>query len=271
LRNQDQILTTMPWAATEKSDLLRQRFRAIFSGLALADLVASRQGFGAGKGPSPWPPLMIELATALIAGQSHPDHRWLANLKDTVADDHGRLLLIALPVVLVNVNRYGHRQAALQQWGEDLGLPTTAVVELGNLFSVLCQVMGSTPHCLPEPSAGDGSGAISGLGAGLTVVNRTQSNYALAIQLAQQQHLGNVQIGLVGLLAGATGGVAGLPLAWRQAIDPPQSAAWIERWPDQTEASLWHLADGLYDRWIGGPPPAARARQSTGNFLPITG
>jgi hypothetical protein len=264
----------MPWATMEISDLVKHTFRAIVSGLALADLVTSHQGVGGDRQPVPWPPLMMQLAAALMADQACPEDDWLTALRSAMAEDQEQFLLIALPVVLVNVDRYGHRQVALRQWGEALGLPNSSIATLVDLFSVLCQVVVSPASSLPcplPPSARDCHGATPGLAAATAMVNRAQGNYALAIQLAHRQHLGAIPLGLVGVLAGATGGLAGLPLCWRQAIGQPDAAPWRERWPDQTETSLWHLADGLYDRWIGRPASLTQVRETNCDFLPITG
>jgi hypothetical protein len=258
---------------TRWGELVRNTFRAVLSGLAIADLLAIHHADRTGTNLFPWPNLMLELAASLLVGAQQPDDRWLAKLRAIVAADEAVLLLVALPVLLVNVDRYGHRRQALGQWADQLQLPPTSTVALDTLFLRLCQALFSEHYAsLKADALAPGSShPTTALERAQAIVSQTQGNYGLALCLANRQCLPPATITLVGLLAALQSGLAGIPLPWRAWLEKPPTTTWAERWQGQTATSLWQLADALHQSWVGRPPSPVRINLHGDLTLPITG
>jgi hypothetical protein len=249
-------------------------FRALVNGIVVADLWSSDPALQVGQprlhSPRPsslapssltWQALYVAVAEACAAGQPIQAANWASAFQAVATTSLDGVLLGATPVLLLNTNRYGHRQRVIQQWGQDLGLGTPAVLALEDLFQRLCQATNATGRLALAPTglsrAGttlSSSAAMGSLDSIQGLVQATQGQFLLALELALGQGWSGPTLGLVGFLSILTSGVAGLPahLCHRYLASP----ALEKRWPAWDSGRLDQLADALFHRWAGvGSPP----------------
>ncbi|MGF1571410.1 MAG: hypothetical protein ACFCVD_25590 [Nodosilinea sp.] len=262
---------------------LNHTFRALFEGVALADLwAAERRRAAAGAAGAnqsalaepTWQPVFLRVARDCAAGAPITGEVWARHFQAAAAIDLARLWLQAVPVLLVSASRYGHRRQAVHQWGQGLGLAPGQIEALDQLFQLLCQALADVPQpgagCWGQATivqAGLGAAGFSDLGTAMTLpqaqalVDVAQGQFSVGVGLANGLGWSSAAIGLVGLLTALRGGVAVIPASFRQRwlAGSGGGAPLSSPWPAVEQAELVAIADALYGRWAGiRAMPAAR-------------
>ena len=248
-------------------------FSAILSSPAIADwwwidrtlALGQTQAARGPASPSPlphatqarvlWPPLYLAVAQASGRGESVVGAAWAQRLQALAQDSPAALLLVATPALLLQVNRYGHRQRDIQHWAGDLGLSSVQITALGDYFLCLCEALTGPGRRLPDSaSLTDWPEPLvqpqSSLEPLLALVQSVQGQFWLALELALALGYAGETISLVGLLASLVVGPPGLPGAMRHGQVSP-SAQVAERWNSGNAERLDDLAKALYRRWAG--------------------
>lgn len=259
-------------------------FRAIFAGLVINDRVASERSPGEPLVQPLWPQLLLAVAQSCALGapidrEAFGDAFWQVSQESLAG-----CLLGALPVLLLNIDRYGHRQAYIRRWATELELPDGAISGVIALFIHLCQI-----HDLRQPSSfmmdaphkpdqnqdqqPENACEASPLVATQQLVKQVQGQFWLGLQLAHRQGWSPAQMGLVALLTTIQGGLWAIPLKLRQGLDlQPQ-----ETLPEETPSAGWSWAERqqllqagteLYFQWSGiqGSPKLA----VSGDYVAVT-
>ncbi|MBD0336065.1 MAG: hypothetical protein ICV62_11300 [Cyanobacteria bacterium Co-bin13] len=258
------------------------RFRAILTGLVLADMIGVLSQSGGAPVEQPleqvaasplpgWKPLLIQIGAA-INREVSPDWASLSPQIQLVAEHPIFLSLSALPLLLLNLEGPGRGESAIAAWGEQQGLPPQTQAMLLQFFRLLQRGMGiDQPEITAGTAAKDSeaqmrlvdltwlTAAASAplLAQAIDPVIQAQGQYDLALRQALAQPDSQPWLlPLVGVLAAVQGGVASLPLVWRlQILSSPQRQAHLLRhWSIDHERMIWQLADGLFYRWIGVSP-----------------
>lgn len=252
-------------------------FRALFSGLVLADLensLAAPGGKLVGRGGSPytWRTLLIETAQKLGQGLS-PDGAGLTlRMQQLEAEDPVALALGLLPLLLT-WDDLGQEGRALAAWSGYQTLQPEAQTVLAQLQHLLRRGWRRGPSIsMPFRGASPDQAAYSRRFDWLTVgpdchpilaeasrrVQQAQGQYALALgrRSSCQSSMALSLLPLVGLLAALAEGLAGIPLAWRLHLlnSPNRREVLQHHWGIGGEETLWQLADALFYRWVGVYP-----------------
>ncbi|NJL47527.1 MAG: hypothetical protein HC929_08625 [Leptolyngbyaceae cyanobacterium SM2_5_2] len=236
-------------------------FTAILSSPVIADWWWLSQPLtnvqpSAARSMAPWPPLYLAVAQTCAEGQPILGLPWAQRFQALASVSPEAVLLVATPVLLLQVNRYGHRQANIQGWASDLGLSPALSTTLATYFHSLCQALtGQIPSLSQHPgkeyeflalAAESLAGSLRPLQA---LVQAAQGQFLLALELAHSRGYAGPAISWVGLLASLVVGLPGLPLAlWGNGWS---SSLVAERWQGHDTEHLQQLAEALYRRWAG--------------------
>lgn len=258
----------------------QERFRAIFTGLVLADLrgavstakavredavdsacLQTGQTLEISQSALTWRQVLIQVAQ-FYGQESLPDSdQWSAQLRTIEAENPLGVCFAALPLMLLNLDGPGPGATALTRWAERQGLQVETQNQLKTFFHLLRQGMETMrpasasvlpPKTLDWLISDPLNDPLLTLAAKITL--QAQGQYALALQLAD---FASAQLPgllpLVGLLSTLQEGLPGIPLRWRlQYLNSAATQpARMQRWTIANEAALWQLADNLFYRWVG--------------------
>lgn len=220
-------------------------FQTLVQGAAVADQWVLAAAAGAAV---PWPAFFVQMATA-NAAQTFDDSPALP-WSDLERQSLSAVLLAATPLLLQNVNRYGHRQAWVRQRAETWGLSPTAIEALGGYFGDLCR--GLPTDGLEAKTLGGGLSALTlGTPAALAPVyarvHDSQGQFWLVLEQSRQAGWTSSDSVLAAVLALVAG--SAVPLALRQRYLGPEP--WDDRWLGYGGNHLQQLGFQLYARWAG--------------------
>jgi len=216
-----------------------------------------------------WPSLYCAVAEACARREPIAGQVWSQPFQALAKTSQEAVLLAATPVLLLQVNRYGHQQVAIQGWASNLGLSPILSLSLENYFQHLCQTLTGQVNLLavsptktvtlsePSPHLQDVLRPLQ------TLVQSVQGQFLLALELAQSLGYSGPAISLLGLLACLHTGPPGLPL--KLYCSAQISPTLVERWQNHTIAQLEHLAEELYRHWAGVGPAAVPGPQTAYN------
>jgi hypothetical protein len=255
-------------------------FNAIFEGLLITDLFAMQGSQSAiSKHEGPWQALLLEIAEDCAQGRYPTAARFGSRLRQLELQSTAGCLLAALPLLLVNIDRYGHRHGVLRQWARQMGVSAFISTALDELFVGLCQIQaggGALPY-LPSgqfsgKSANIPSFSTPCLAAVYGLVAQSQWQFGLCLQLAQQHRWAPADMGLIALFAPLRGGVAAIPLALRQKLWNRLSDDYrgLGGWSMVEQQRLMVLSHELYDRWGGITPSAHLSKEIGRGSIAIT-
>lgn len=241
----------------------RQRFWAVVTSLLACDRWLQAVNFGDRPGRSaqpadPWFAGGLAVAQACTSTPLPPADRWGQYFQTQAQGQPGALLLAALPVLLVNADGYGHRRRAMQLWAESLGLQVPDQIALDQGFVIICdsiicnslsqnQSQGShslEPWHLEQRHGRPTSNPPSGYGLAQVLIQQSQQQFTLALELADRMGWSTAMIGLVGGLVAWQTGTVPLRLSYPMGS---QALAWGASYPD-----LETLAQTLYAAWAAG-------------------
>ena len=97
----------------------------------------------------PWQTLLLEIAEDCARGRYPTAAQFGSQLRQIELQSTAGCLLAALPLLLVNIDRYGHRHGVLRQWARQMGLSASISTALDELFVGLCQIQagkGALPY-----------------------------------------------------------------------------------------------------------------------------
>ncbi len=223
-------------------------FRGVIHGVVVADLWGTEAG-GGGAQPleeeDGWRSQFLEIVKAEAMGQGSAEYPGGEVFIQMAQRSQSGLLLLALPVLLVQANCYGHRPYLWQVWIASLGLPEENLVVMDQAFQMVCSAMAGRPPDLWS-SQDEPLPPIQGL------LKASQGEFSLAIRLARQQGGDPLLVSWLGAVTLIQQGWAALPSTLRHGC--LESVALGQRWGDLDEAGLNQLALNLYDRWRGHRP-----------------
>ncbi|HEY9760910.1 MAG TPA: hypothetical protein V6D07_00205 [Trichocoleus sp.] len=256
----------------------QERFRAIFTGLVVADL---RSDVGAMEAPREdaldlsctpalestraqtltWRQVLIQLAQVYGQERLPSLGHCSEQIRMLEADNPLGVCFAALPLMLLNLDGPGSGAIALVRWAEQQGLRVETQNLLEAVFHLLRRGVESVQPLsasMPPPKTLDWltsaslSDPLLTLATEITVQARGQ--YALALRLADLAPAKPRELPLlVGVLSTLQEGLSGIPLSWRLQYlnSAANQSARIYNWAIANEAALWQLADGLFYRWAG--------------------
>lgn len=237
-------------------------FRPILRSLVMADGWARRRG-AIPRAAEPWPEAFLTVAEACAAGKVVGADTWQAALAKvhpaTAQEQEFLTLILATPILLMNINPYGHRRLAVQDWGATLGLGPSTLVALDDYFQRLGQGQAMTPssgeHHLRERS-GRQFPDVADLGV---LVTSLPGQWLMSLTLAQRWEWPATALALVGVLATVQAGPGGIPLQvseplMRDALRDAGGQGLGLRWRGYGTSDIDALADALHRRWAGAPP-----------------
>jgi hypothetical protein len=169
------------------------------------------------------------------------------------------LILATLPVLLLNLDRYGHRRAYIAAWVRQLGGLDAEATVLADMFLHLCQTYDIPYPGLPSssrwggvPGRVDKSPAGYDLASIQDLVEQVQGQFQLGLQLAQRQGRDRAQLGLVALFSTLRGGLCAIPLSLRTMVKSVSPEAPDPGWSTADRQQLLQAGPGLYRQWSGG-------------------
>ena len=222
-------------------------FRGVIYGVVVADLWGVEAGVGEADPleEEGWRSQFLEIVAAEAMGQAAPKYLGREVFVRMARRSQPGLLLLALPVLLMQANPYGHRSYPWQAWTAGLGLLAEDLVVMDQAFQMVCRAMAGRPP-----------GLWSGQDRALTLIQgllkTSQGEFSLAIRLARRQGGDPLLVSWLGAVTLIQGGWAALPSTLRHGC--LESGILRQRWGDLDEAGLNQLALNLYDRWRGRRP-----------------
>ena len=231
-------------------------FKALFKGLLIAADFDGKVSAPVGTADESWPSLWLDVAQHCAAGQKITSATHGDTFRQVSQGAVAPGLLGALPVLLLNVDRYAHRQAYVSQWARDLELPESSVAALEELFGYLCQF-----HDIDQATDGLAESGYSHgqqkdfrfstpiLAASQHLVSQTQGQLGLTLQLARRRGWDCAALGLATVLIVVERGEPVIPLSLRHRLwDPPVRQ---NSWSSDNWQQLLALSYELYCRWSG--------------------
>ncbi len=232
-------------------------FRGVIYGIVIADLWVAEQGGDRGRSSGDhgrWRSQFLRIARAEAIGHGGAASVAADGFAQMAQRSQPGLLLLALPVLLVQANPYGHQACPWPAWATGLGLSDDGRVLIDQAFQMVCEAMAGRP-----PSLDFGQGGPLATIQGL--LNASQGDFALALRLAHQGAGDPLLLMGLGAMAMIQGGWSALPVALRHG--GLESVALGQRWDGVDEEKLNRLTLALYDRWRGhGPGPFPQDRPS---------
>lgn len=237
-------------------------FRPILRSLVMADGWARRRGVNP-RAVEPWPEAFLTVAEACAAGKEVSADIWQsawAMIQPATAQEQEFVtLILATPILLMNVNSYGHRRLAVQDWGETLGLGPSTLLALDDYFQQLGRGQAITPlsgEHHPWERSGRLFPDVADLGA---LVTSLPGQWLLPLTLAHRWEWPVTALALVGVLATVQAGPGGMPLQasehfMREALRDDGGQGLGPRWRGYGTSDIDALADALHQRWAGRPP-----------------
>ncbi len=248
-------------------------FKAIFEALAVADLAAVATRVGEPQVRPPWQMLLSDVAQGASSSPAMAAHDYSDRFQQVSRASQAGFLLATLPVLMLNLDPYGHRLPYIYQWGATLGLNQEAVSHLGEWFLYLCRARQiSGVHRTPSSSAwgqrwSQNLPPLSLLATPQKLVWQAQGQLWLSLKLAQNQGWNRAELGLVALMAVLSGGGYGLPLSLRvlQAADGKNQEQTASFWEN-----LLQLSQELYAQWCGCGGRDHLNQGRSGHFVAVT-
>jgi len=257
-------------------------FNAIFEGLLITDLFAMQGSHPAARDrEGPWQTLLLEIAEDCARGRYPTAAQFGSQLRQIELQSTAGCLLAALPLLLVNIDRYGHRHGVLRQWARQMGLSASISTALDELFVGLCQIQagkGALPY-LPRGRFLGGANIPSFSIPCLTTVYgllaQSQWQFGLSLQFAQQHQWAQADMGLIALFVTLQGGLAAIPLALRQKLwnrfsDDYRGPSNPGGWSMVEQQRLMALSHELYGQWSGINPSAHLPKEIVHGSIAIT-
>jgi hypothetical protein len=233
------------------------KFRAIFEGLIIADLVAKTRIWEPADHDIRWQSLLAEVGLSCITGQVPNGATHGMKFRQVWASSPAGGLIGALPVLLLNLEPYGHRRAYVAQWAEETGLSQGAIAALDDFFVYLCRIhrlCASTRQPLPGQKwnlQAIPSMTTPSLVVVQDLVQQVQGQFLLGLQVAQRQELESAQVGLVALITAFWGGLQSLPLQLRRECLMQTLAVGDRDRLTTDRIQIMQLGDELYRLWSG--------------------
>ena len=234
-------------------------FRAIFEGLLAIDVFAS--GRFEGQSDSirhSWQTLLIEVTHRRVTGQELDNSSYASLVCELSRQDTAAYLLGILPIVLLNVDRFGHRQTSLCQWARSLGLSEDAIVPLRELFLYLCQIEAAETVAPNVYGHSPGSNlrlespfSNATLGSAYRMLQESQGQFWLSLKLARSQGWSEAQMGILALFFAVQGGIETIPVVLRTSHSMSQSMKQNSGFYTTDPQPLLQLSTGLYRCWCG--------------------
>jgi hypothetical protein len=257
-------------------------FKAIFEGLCIADLFGAQGPHQQGRGQGSWQDLLLDMAQTCAEGQYPSVTQFGRRLRLVERHSMVGMLLAALPLLLVHVDRYGHRHETICQWANRMGLSASGTIALGELLAYMGQVQSDDKAMAGQAKRGSENEPTHSpffttpcLAEGHRLWAQGQGQLVPGLQLAQQHGGDNADLGLIALLATLHGGTMAIPLTLRQVLWSPGPDAAIapstqQGWSMAERRLLIQLSQGLYDRWGGLSPEAHLSEERKNRSIAIT-
>lgn len=224
-------------------------FRPLLRLAAFTETWASR---GQPRGNN-WPIAFLAIAEACAAGRPVEPGLWQQVMADvTWATDweaEWGAILVATPVLLLNISPYGHRRPTIQAWGEAMGLSSFTLVRLDQYFCYLGQGgIATTPKTAIAPQPNHPPFVHPQWSDLMALVASLPGQCWPTLTLAQRWGWPSAVLALVGMLSiweAGTGGLSCFDLA-------DQGSHLAPSWQGYTADDLDRLADAIYRQWQSG-------------------
>jgi len=233
----------------------REQFQAVLVGMTVADAAAHGQikallSLGLIQTlpfASAWSSTLIQVAGQLSSGI----HDRVA-VDAAIQNDTEIAALVQIPVLLRYIDDPAEQSLMIAR---QLGLPIpnpVLTVQLHQLLQSLLsypqnQSLSMRLDALQVWSHGPQSGVMAQASA---AVVQTAGDFRLAIASLSAAGSPLLPV-LVGMMCTALRGLRTIPVLWRQALLPPQSSWYADRWAVRDEMALRGIATDLWKAWAG--------------------
>lgn len=230
----------------------RAWFQTLVQGIAVADRWVL-DGTPPTLAGLPWPTWFLRLAEGDLdpASEGVSSIPWLDLERQSLA----AVLLAATPLMLPNINPYGHRQDWVLRGAAAWGLSASTLESLGLYFCYLgrglptdgltvdgCSAVGPV-----QPVALDASA----LEPYFRLVQDSQGQFGLVLERSHRDGWNGAEIALAAVLTLAAGSAVPLALQQRYLGPEPLPGEGGDRWLSYSGDRLRQLGWQLYSRWAG--------------------